>query len=113
MISWINFTVLVVSSFLFTFLYIKSVGPAALEKRSGPSAYRKCFIYRIIASAFEGMAGADYVLYYWFPLPLPLPDAFPWPWWISTVIAAVIAVPSTYLMVRGVKDAGEEFPTPG
>jgi protein-S-isoprenylcysteine O-methyltransferase Ste14 len=112
MISWINFVVLVVSSFLFTFFYVKSVSPAALEKRVGPSAYRKCSTYRIIASIFMCVAALNYVLYHWFPLPSPLPDAFPWPWWVSAVIAAIIAVPSAYLMVRGVEDAGEETMRP-
>ena len=112
MISWINFGILVISSFLFTFFYVKSVGPAALEKRIGVSAYRKCSTYRMVASVFMGIVAINYVLYYWFPLPLPLPDTFPWPWWVSAVIAVVIAVPSGYLMVRGVKDAGEETMRP-
>ena len=112
MIPWINFSILIVSSLLFTFFYVKSVSPAALEKRIGASAYRKCSTYRMIASAFMAVAAVNYVLYYWFPLPLPFPDAFPRPWWVSAAIAAVIVVPSGYLMVRGVKDAGEETMRP-
>ena len=112
MIPWINVSILIISSFIFTFLYVKSVSPATLEKRIGAPAYRKCSTYRIIASVFMGVAAVNYVLYYWFPPPLPLPDAFPWPWWVSAVIAAVIAVPSVYLMVRGIKDAGEETMRP-
>jgi len=81
-LSWINFGILIVSSFLFTFFYVKSVGPAALEKRIGASAYRMCSTYRLIASVFMVVVAVNYVLYYWFPLPFPLPDAFPWPWWV-------------------------------
>jgi protein-S-isoprenylcysteine O-methyltransferase Ste14 len=58
------------------------------------------------------VVAVNYVLYYWFPLPLPLPRTFPWQWWISVAIAALIAVPSAYLMYRGVKDAGEETMKP-
>jgi protein-S-isoprenylcysteine O-methyltransferase Ste14 len=112
MIAWINFIILIVSSLLFMFFYVKSVGPAALEKRIGASAYRKCSTYRVIASIFMGLVAMDYVLYYWFPLPLPFPNTLPWPWWVSAVIAALIAVPSVYLMIRGVRAAGEETMRP-
>lgn len=112
MLPWINFIILIVSSFLFTFFYVKSAGPAALEKRIGASAYEKCSTYRLIASIFMGIVALNYILYYWFPLPLPLAKVFPWPWWVSAVIAVVITVPSAYLMIRGVKDAGEETMRP-
>lgn len=112
MIPWINFVVLITSSVLFTFFYVKSVSPAALEREIGPSAYKKCATYRMVASAFMMVVAANYVLYYWFPLPLPLPTAFPWSWPVSAVIAVSIGVPSLYLMLRGVKDAGEETMRP-
>jgi protein-S-isoprenylcysteine O-methyltransferase Ste14 len=111
-IPWINFVVLIVSSFLFTVYYVKSVRPAALEQAIGPTAYQRCATYRLISSVFMFVAAANYVLYYWFPLPLPLPGTFPWPWWVSAGIAVLIAVPSGYLMLRGVKDAGEETMRP-
>ena len=112
MIPWINFAVLIASSFVFTVFYVKSAGPAALEKSIGPSAYQRCATYRLIASIFMFVVAVNYVLYYWFPLHLPLPRTFPWPWWVSLAIAALIAVPSAYLMYRGVKDAGEETMRP-
>ncbi len=112
MLPWINFGILTTSSFLFTLFYVKSVSPAALEKRIGPSAYQKCSTYRLIASLFMMVVAVNYVMYYWFPLPLPLPNTFPWPWWVSAAIAVGIAFPSLYLMLRGVKDAGEETMRP-
>jgi protein-S-isoprenylcysteine O-methyltransferase Ste14 len=112
MIPWINFAILIVSSFLFTIFYVKSVGPAALEKRIGDSAYNKCATYRMISSIFMMVAAINYVLYYWLPLPVPFPDTFPWSYWVSVVIAVVIAIPSLYLMLRGIKDAGEETMRP-
>ena len=112
MIPWLNFGILIVSSFLFTFFYIKSVSPAALEKRIGPSAYSRCATDRIISSVFMMVVAVNYILYYWFPLPLPLPRTFPWQWWVSAGIAVLIAVPSLCLMIRGVKDAGKETITP-
>ena len=112
MISWINFIVLITSSILFTIFYVKSVSPAALESKIGRSAFQKCATYRLVASFFMVVVAANYFLYYWFPLPLPLPAVFPWSWPISVLIAAGIAVPSSYLMIRGVKDAGEETMKP-
>jgi len=58
------------------------------------------------------IACANYVLYYWYPLPVPIPRIFPWGWEMSAIIAVVIAVPSLYLMYRGMKDAGEETMRP-
>ena len=63
MLPWINFGVLIASSFLFSFFYVKSVGPAALEKRIGTSAYQKCSTYRLIASVLMIVVAVNYVLY--------------------------------------------------
>ena len=112
MIPWINLSVLTISSFLFTIFYVKSVTPAALERKIGTSAYHKCSTYRKIASFFMFVAAGDFVMYYWYPLPLPLPTVFPWSWWVSAIIAVCIGMPSLYLMLRGVKDAGEETMRP-
>jgi protein-S-isoprenylcysteine O-methyltransferase Ste14 len=112
MIPWINFYILIISSVLFTLFYVKSVGPAALEKKIGRSAYQNCAKYRTVASIFMMVVAINYVLYYWFPLPIPLPTTFPWSWSVSAVIAACIAGPCMYLMLRGVKDAGEETMKP-
>jgi protein-S-isoprenylcysteine O-methyltransferase Ste14 len=100
--------VLIVAALLFFYFYVRSVGPAALEKKIGPSAYRKCTQYRAIASVFMTIASVNYVVYVFYPLPLSLPEKFPWPWWVSAVIAVLITIPSGYLFVRGMKDAGEE-----
>jgi len=106
-IPWLNFGILIASSFLFTLFYVKSVSPATLERRIGPSAYQRCATYRVISSVFMFIVAVNYILYHWFPLPLPLLRTFPWPWWVSAGIAVLISVPSQYLMIRGVKDAGE------
>jgi protein-S-isoprenylcysteine O-methyltransferase Ste14 len=107
-VSWINFIVLVISTILTLFYYVKSAGPAALEKRIGSSAYRKCTRYRIASSLFMTLAGVNYAVYYFYPLPVALPQTFPWSWWISGLIAILIAIPSGYLFTRGMMDAGEE-----
>ena len=107
-IAWINFIVLIISALLFLYFYVKSVSPAALEKKIGEVAYAKCTRYRVIATAFEIVAVANYIIYFFYPLPIALPRAFPWDYWISIVIAIAIGIPGGYLMWRGIKDAGKE-----
>jgi protein-S-isoprenylcysteine O-methyltransferase Ste14 len=108
MIAWINVAVLLLSTALTLYFYVESARPAALEREIGPAAYARCTRYRFLSGAFMGLASVNYVLYYFYPLPLPLPHTFAWPWWISALIAALIAVPAGYLWVRGMLDAGEE-----
>ena len=112
MIAWINLGVLIVSAVLFLYFYVKSVSPAALEKKIGEAAYAKCTRHRLIASAFEIVAVANYIVYFFYPLPVPLPQTFPWAWWVSIVIGIAIAISGGYLMWKGIKDAGEETLAP-
>ncbi len=107
-IEWINFFVLILASILFLAFYIRSVSPAHLEQKMGENAYSKCKTYRIIAGIFEGITVVNYIVYVFYPLPIGLPLILPWEWWISVVIALVILFPSLYLMIIGMRDAGEE-----
>lgn len=107
-IEWINFFVLILSSVLFLAFYIRSVSPARLEQKIGEIAYSKCKTYRIIAGAFEGITVVNYIVYVFYPLPLGLPLILPWEWWISVLLGLVILFPSLYLMIIGMRDAGEE-----
>lgn len=108
MIEWVNFFILIGAAFLFLYFYVKSVEPAVLEKKIGEIAYAKCSQYRLIAAVFEMVAFINYIVYFFYPLSIPLPRTFTWDWWLSAVVAIVIAIPGGYLWVRGMKDAGEE-----
>jgi protein-S-isoprenylcysteine O-methyltransferase Ste14 len=107
-IAWVNFAVLLLSTLLTVVFYIMSAGPAALESRIGEKAYARCSRYRVASGIFMTLAGVNYVVYAFYPLQLPLPRVFPWPYWVSVLIAVVIGLPSGYLWVRGMIDAGEE-----
>jgi len=50
MVSWVNFAVLIVSSLIILYFYVKSVKPAALEKKIGEIAHERCALYRKVAS---------------------------------------------------------------
>jgi protein-S-isoprenylcysteine O-methyltransferase Ste14 len=111
-ISWINFIILVLSTIGVLYFYVISVGPAALEQKIGQIAYQRCARYRWITGSLMGVTTANYVIYTFYPLPIGLPETFPWSYWVSAIIAMLIAIPSGYLMLRGVKDAGEETMKP-
>jgi len=96
------------ATILTVFYYVKSAGPAALEQKIGPTAYARCTRYRTLSAIFMTLAGINYVVYAFYPIPLPLPRVFPWPYWVSALIAVVIAIPSGILFAWGMKDAGEE-----
>ncbi len=108
MIEWLNIIVLVASSILFLYFYIRSVSPAQLEKKIGEISYIKCKTYRLMAGAFEGITIVNYIVYFFYPLPIDLPLNFPWGWIASIFIGILILIPSLYLMVIGIKDAGLE-----
>lgn len=108
MFPWINLSVLIASTLLTLFFYINSARPAALEQKIGSVAYKMCTVYRFLSGFFMFLAGANYVLYRFVPLPISLARRFPWPWWISALIAVIIALPSGWLWLRGMLDAGEE-----
>jgi protein-S-isoprenylcysteine O-methyltransferase Ste14 len=112
MISWLNFIVLLISTFGVLYFYVKSAGPARLERKIGPIAYKRCSLYRIIAGIFMGIASANYILYAFYPLPIGLSDTFPWSYWVSALIAIAILIPSGTMMLRGTLDAGEETMIP-
>jgi protein-S-isoprenylcysteine O-methyltransferase Ste14 len=113
MIEWLNFIFLLgISLLLSMYLYIKSVGPATLERKIGEAAYEKCAQYRKLSGVFLLIGMIGYVLYIFYPLPVPLASTFPIPYLITVSIALLILIPSGYLMYRGAKDAGEETSTP-
>jgi len=107
-IPWLNVAALVVFAILILFFYGKSVSVAALEKRIGAVAYQKCARYRIIASVLMTLTIVNYIVYFYYPLTIPFPRYFPWDWSISALTAILISIPSLYLWLRGVKDAGKE-----
>jgi len=109
MAAWINFVILLLATGGMHLLYLLSVRPAALEKKIGVSAYQRCGVYRMICSLLMGVVTVNYILYHWYPLPIdPWPVTFPWSYWISVVIAVLIAIPSGVLLLVAMRDAGEE-----
>jgi methanethiol S-methyltransferase len=110
--AWVNFCTLLISTGLSFYFYVKSVQPAALEEKIGPSAYRRCGRYRVVSGTFMFVVMANYIIYHFFPLPVPLPRRFPWPWWVSALVALALAIPAGIMVGKGLKDAGPEAIAP-
>jgi methanethiol S-methyltransferase len=112
MLAWINLIVLISSALIFFVLYIISVSPAQLERRWGPESYPRCGRIRAVAMLFEFIAVGCYIVYYFYPLPLSLSTQFAWGWPVSITIGTLISIPSVWLMVKGMIDAGAESAVP-
>ena len=108
MYAWINLALLIFSSIMFLLFYVRSVSPAGRALLIGTRAYRLCYYDRLVSGVLEFVIMAAYILYRFYPLPVPMAENFPWPWWLSITLAALIGVPATVLMLKGLRDAGEE-----
>ena len=106
-ITWINFSVLVASTILFTYFYLASVRPGELERKIGERAYRISTVNRIVSAFFLTLVVANYVIYIFHPLPIPALTSFSWPYWVSALAGGILAIPSIYLLGRGTIDAGK------
>ncbi len=112
-LGWLNFAVLIVSSIVFSVLYVLSVRPAHLERKIGERAYKRCGQYRLIGMIPMALASLNYVIYRWYPLPIdPLPARFPWPYAVNVALAALVGIPAMAVMLWGVRDAGKEAMAP-
>ena len=113
MIAWINFIVMIISGILMCFMYLMSVRPAHLEQKIGSKAYQRSGTYRAISSIFMFILMANYIFYPMVPLPFdPFPVHFTWPYWVSVIIAVVIAIPSLYLDIISTMAAKSETMRP-
>ncbi len=108
----LNFIVMIVAGIFMSILYVISVSPARLEQKMGKSAYRCCGIIRTLSMVLMFVVITNYVIYASCPVSLPIPASFPWNYWISFLIAIVITIPSLYLIIRGLIDAGIESAIP-
>lgn len=112
MIAWINVAGLLATLVLTHIAYVLSVQPARLSEKMGERAYRRCGLYRLLASLMMFLHIAGFIVYRFYPVNIGLPNDFPWGCSVSIGIGIVILIPSAYLMYRGVRDAGEETMSP-
>ncbi|MHA1341797.1 MAG: methyltransferase family protein [Promethearchaeota archaeon] len=107
MLSWLNFIVLNLCGLLITYLYILSVMPVTREEKRGEKAWKECMWYRNIGGIFEFVMIANVIIWIWLPIP-ELNWLVHENFWIGIIIGTCIAIPCLIIMIKGVKDAGEE-----
>jgi len=108
MVEWINFSLLLIFITLFTIFYVRSVSPARLEAKLGEKAWPHCGKVRAVSIFFLISVMVNYLLFDIYPLPIEALMSFNWSYYISLTLALVIAIPTTYMVATGMKDAGEE-----
>jgi protein-S-isoprenylcysteine O-methyltransferase Ste14 len=111
--AWVNMAVMVAAGTACWGLYLTSVSPVCLSRRMGAGAYRFCKVCRYASVAMMAMPVVNYMLYLRYPLAMGIPEKMPWPWWVSLLAAAAMAAPATWLILRGISDAGAETMSPG
>jgi protein-S-isoprenylcysteine O-methyltransferase Ste14 len=105
-LSWISFLTLNLSIFLTFFFYILSVIPVTLEEKIGERSWKLCAIFRIISDILFLIIIVSILMWVWFPISILN-------WRISEnyifliITAVLIAIPSFYILIRALKDAGE------
>ena len=106
-LSWINFLTLNLSIFLTFFFYILSVIPATREEKIGERSWKLCAIFRVISDILFLVLIVSILLWIWFPI-----SVFNWRisenYFFLVIIAILIAIPSFYILIRALKDAGKE-----
>jgi len=111
MFDWINLSLLIISIFLFSYLYILSIQPIKREQQKGNQAWKQCMKLRIIASFFEFIVVINMILWIWFPIPF-----INWKIYINyisgIIIGILIAIPCLIILIKGMRDAGKETVQP-
>jgi len=112
MIPIINFLMLLISLFLFSFLYVLSIQPAKRSNKRGEKAWKECKMLRSMAGFFEIISVINIVLWIWFPLPIVNAWIISTNIWVGVIVAACLLIPCAILMIKGMLDAGSETLTP-
>ena len=110
-LAWLNLVSLHVSAFLFVYLYILSAMPVTRAQKRGEKAWKECKWLRILAGFFESVMIADMILWIWFPVPNLAWSFHPDPL-VGRIVAFAIAVPCSAILMKGIKDAGQETMRP-
>jgi protein-S-isoprenylcysteine O-methyltransferase Ste14 len=107
MFGWINFSSLILNIFLFSYLYILSIQPKKREQRKGILVWKKSMRFRIIASLFEFLIVTNMILWIWYPIPIVNWKVHP-NYIIGILVGILISIPCVIILIKGMKDAGQE-----
>lgn len=108
----VNFSSLLLSYLLFSYLYVLSIQPVKREVKYGEKVWSNCKKLRVMGSFFEFIAIINLVLWIWFPLPVVDTWIISLNVWVGIIIAIIIAIPCCIIMFLGLKAAGSESLSP-
>lgn len=94
------------------YTYTLSIQPMKRSEKYGDKAWVDCKKFRSIGGLAEFISIGTLILWIWFPLPLGNEWIISSNIWIGAIIGLCILIPGTYLLLRGVKDAGSETLSP-
>jgi protein-S-isoprenylcysteine O-methyltransferase Ste14 len=110
-IAWSNFIILNAVAVFCWYFYILSVQPVTRSEKFDDKAWVMAKRHRLITGALMGVMTVNMVLWLWFPIPI-----LAWPvhplWLVSILIGLIIALLTTPIWIKGVKDAGKEAMVP-
>ncbi len=111
MIEWINLIILIISVFIFSYLYLLSIQPVKRSEIRGEKAWKECANFRAIAGIFMCISVANFILWIWFPIPF-LDFKVDRNYIGGIIIGLIILVICLPIMIKGEKDAGTETMKP-
>lgn len=107
MIEWLNFFILFFSTLLFSYFYTLSIQPVKREENRGERAWKECMMLRSLSIGFEFIKTINMVLWTWFPIQI-LNWKIHSNYLIGVFLGFIISLPSAFILLKGVKDAGFE-----
>ncbi|MFX1407409.1 MAG: methyltransferase family protein [Promethearchaeota archaeon] len=111
-IAAINFVIMLSTFFIMGYTYTISIQPMKRSEKYGDKAWADCKKFRSIGGIAEFISIGNLILWIWFPLPLVDEWIISSNIWIGIIIGICILIPCTYLLIRGMKDAGSETLSP-
>jgi len=107
LISWINFIVLNLSITLCFLFYGLSVIPFTRQEKLGEKAWKQSNVFRILSDILFLIFIITIFMWIWFPISF-----FNWKildnYLILIFISILISIPSFYILIKALKDAGKE-----
>ena len=101
-----------ISTFLFSFLYVLSIQPVKRSEKHGEKAWADCKKFRSVSGFLELIMICNIILWVWFPLLLVNPWIISPNIWVGVIVAICLMIPCVIVLIKGVLDAGSESLTP-
>ena len=107
MFEWLNIFLLFISTLLFSYFYTISIQPIKRVEKKGERGWKQCMKLRSLSIGFEVIKTFNIILWTWFPIPI-LNWKIHMNELIGVFIGMIISLPSSIILLKGVKDAGSE-----